>query len=182
MIRNLLIVLLVVSTASCTNKKTEAKIQKIDSLIAISDSLNNELLKVNIDSINQIFNSTSEAISVFRKINSNCCLTKMLQNMEYASSINKGCGKFIGKYKSFQKELSYSNQQLKDLKKDTQNEQLNDSIFNEYFTIEKSILEKLHTDFSQSKEWVYKQMELYEIAKKDMNTIKDTLLTIQNLK
>lgn len=179
MIRNLIVILLLVATISCTDKKNDAKIQKIDSLITIVDSLNNALLRVNIDSINQIFNNTSDAISIFRKTNSNCCRAKILQNMEYASTINKSCGKYIGKYTSFQKELSYSSHQLQNLRKDTENKQLNDSIFYEYYSVEKSIIQKIHTDFTISKDWVYKQMELYEIAKEDINSIKDTLLSLQ---
>ncbi len=54
MIRNLIVILLLVATISCTDKKNDAKIKKIDSLITIVDSLNNALLQVNIDSINQI--------------------------------------------------------------------------------------------------------------------------------
>ena len=173
------IFLVLVAFISCTDKKTEIKVQKIDSLLEVVDSLNNYLAKINIDSINQIYNNTGEIIEVYRNTTHRFKRNRLIQNMEYASSINKTCRKFISKYSSLQKELSYSKHQLETLKHDVDNSLLTDSLYKKYYTVEKSILDNLDKTFIHDKEWVNEKIELYKLVADDMNQLKDTILSLQ---
>jgi len=174
----IIIALALLMLVSCTDKKTEQRVQKIDSLLEIIDSLNTNLVKINIDSINQIYSNTSDIIDVYKKAGYKFRQKRLIQNMEYASSINKSCRKFIGKYSSFQKELSYSKHQLQTLKHDVDNQLLTDSLYDNYYSVEKNILEKLDKDFMISEEWMNEKIELYKLVADDMNQLKDTIQSL----
>ncbi len=175
----ILTILLLLTLISCTDKKTEIRVQKIDSLIGVIDSLNINLVKINIDSISHIYDNTNEIIKVYKKTTHRFKRNKLIKNMEYASAINKACRKFLSKYSSFQKELTYSKHQLEALRHDVDEKLLTDSLYNNYYLTEKSILEKLDSDFMQSEEWIDEKIELYKLVSGDMNQLKDTILSLQ---
>ena len=150
----------------CQSKSNIEKIKKIDSLIIVTEDLNKNILGVNIDSVNIVLSETSVILENLSKADSKYSTKQNLNTISAISNVNRTCKKFIGKYSVFQKELSFSEHQLINLKHDVENNKIADSLFQAYYKQENFVLGKLNADINRSVEWLNNELVVYKNIRK----------------
>lgn len=147
---------------SCQDENIRIKSAKIDSLLFIVDSLNQQILAVDIDSVNTILSESGELIYKLSKNDALSAEKETVAHISLLVRINRFCGKFTDKYSNFQKELAMSEHQLMTLQQDLEQKSLNDSLYQKYFGEEEAILSKLNLAIVNSIELLQKDISLYQ--------------------
>lgn len=178
--RVLSLVFMCIVLVSCQNESIRKKSVRIDSLLVIVDSLNQQILAIDIDSVNTIFSGSGdliEKISVLDKSGK-----EKVGNNELSSlvSVNRNCGRFIDMYSDFQNELTISEHQLITLQQDLEQKSLSDSLFHRYFGEEDTILSKLSSDIDHSINSLQYNISLYQKVCGELRAIIDSIAPDHN--
>ena len=146
---------------SCTTKEIQVKSKQIDSLVGVIDSLNKHLLLADIDSVNRIISVSEKLWYEFLATGFKGLDDQDKLKLSRLVNITKQCNKFIDKYETFQKELSFTEHQLTTLQYDLENKAITDSLFSVYYQDESSILSNLKREIFISINSLDKNFEYY---------------------
>ncbi len=166
----------------CNSPKNQEELNHIDSLISVVDSLHNELIVLNIDTINFQIDETSESLKVLRGYAPKTNRADYLKTLDYCGDVNKQLGKFMSKYQHFQKELSLSGEQLKSLRYDAENNLLKDSVLIKYLADEQKILTTLDLNLRANKHKLIEKQEFYKDVREEIMSLTDSIRSLDKNK
>lgn len=170
--------ILLIFLVGCQSKSVQIKSQRIDSLLVIIDSLNKQIVDIDIDSINMILSETNEIVEVLSNTTTPGSVKRLFKSVSSAANINRTCRKFINKYSDFQKELTFTEHQLLNLKHDNEKNEISDSLFQVYYNQEKTILNELINNVNGSVGWLQQQLLLYNFIYNDLISTKDSIMEL----
>ncbi|MCF8374022.1 MAG: hypothetical protein K9H64_20540 [Bacteroidales bacterium] len=174
------IVFLCIVLVSCQTESTRIKSVRIDSLLVIVDSLNQQILKIDIDSVNAIFSGSGELIEKFSALEKLNNEKEEVPKIASLVAVNRNCGRFVDMYSDFQNELTISEHQLITLQQDLEQKNLSDSLFQKYFEEEDTILSKLSKDIDHSINTLQYNISLYQKVCDELRGIMDSIVPAHN--
>jgi hypothetical protein len=161
-LRFLPIALLFVFLISCSGKKTEKQLTKIDSLEKIMASLNEELMEINKDTIenrHRIFKRTNDTIAKHIKELRNDESWKYICAYQY---VNEPFESMAMKYYQYKSEVDSSLKQLSDLKHDVKAKLLSNKEFDTFFQNESNSVKAVSEKVKEEIEMTEDQMKNYD--------------------
>ncbi len=132
----LIIATIILVLSACHNAEKKQQLAKIDSLMAILDSTDSNLEKMNIDTVRKkysAFQETNKRIIVHYHEYRND------ENWKYMCAfqeVRKAFKVMVNKHNSYEQELKISREQLDNLKHDVDKRLLDEKEFKDYFAIE----------------------------------------------
>jgi hypothetical protein len=156
------IALLLLFLISCSGKKIEKQVVKIDSLEKIMTSLAQELKEINKDTIEnryQTYKRTNDTLAKHIKELRNDESWKYICAYQ---NVNEPFESMTLKYYQYQSEIDSSIKQLTDLKHDIKAKLLSDKEFDVYFTNESNSVKSLFEKVGEEIEITVRQMKNYD--------------------
>jgi RNA binding exosome subunit len=147
---------------SCSRPLYTSQVREIDSLLIQVDSLAQYLSHFNIDSMQVVLEETREVNNQFRNFIPETNKNEFLQDVGHYGNIHRALNKFLTARNHFQKELSFTEEQLKSLRHDLEYELLADSLAEKYLREEKDILSRLAYNLKALGWQASEKMELYK--------------------
>jgi hypothetical protein len=147
---------------SCQSESIRINSARIDSLLVIVDSLNQQMLSIDIDSVNTILSGCGELIEKMSMRDKVGAEKVEMDDISSLAGIKKSISRFVDKYPGFQKELAITEHQLITLQQDLVQKNLNDSLFQKYLGEEDAILSKLSKDIDNNIDWLQQKLFLYQ--------------------
>ena len=160
---------------SCVNKSKNEKLSQVDSLLSDVHSMHLSISKFNFDSINIIVDETRNLMQVYSKADSKSLSNADFKLFDYCGNIQRTFTKFNSAYSNIQKEITYSEQQLKDLMFDVKDDKISDSLFVEVIKTETEIILQLESDIKTKLDVLNSKWELYRIVKNEIQVLHNKL-------
>ena len=160
---------------SCVNKSKNEKLSQVDSLLSDVHAMHQSLSGFNFDSINIIVDETRNLMQVYSNADSKSLSNSDFKLFDYCGNIQRTFTKFNGAYSNIQKEITYSEQQLKDLMLDVKDDKISDSLFVEVIKTETEIILQLESDIKTKLDVLNSKWELYRIVKNEIQVLYNKL-------
>jgi hypothetical protein len=152
---------------SCRNADTKQAIHRVDSMLAVVDSLKISLKDFPMDSVRMVLHESKD-FNGFVKRNSKKMPHKLYSlEMESSGLTQKFFGKFPPKLSAYSKELEICKEQLADLKYDLEENLVTDSLIPKYLDEEKIALAavrgKMETEMNFARQRINKFVQIKPI-------------------
>ncbi len=143
----------IATVLGCSDHPNQKQITQVDSLMTIVTSAEKTMSDLNPDEFAKILDTVKQDVSFIQSHYPDTMDLPIALKIDYYYRTLKSVRKFKETFKSQKSELTYTNQQLSNLKQDLDNEVLKVDDFKELFPLEAQAVERHNESVSNIKVW-----------------------------